>query len=108
MRDMAGPHDSIVKALFALIYGVRPTRDNGLLVLDALTEFGAPVELAPEQFESPSTLLVLGREPFRVDILTSIREIIALGLARMSQVQHRRPQRWRPPEEPAGTSAPTS
>jgi predicted nucleotidyltransferase len=54
---------------------VRPTRDNGLLVLDALTEFGAPVQLTAEQFESPRTLLVLGREPFRVDILTSIRGI---------------------------------
>ena len=54
---------------------VRPTRDNGLLVLEALTEFGAPVELAAAQFENPRTLLVLGREPFRVDILTSIRGI---------------------------------
>lgn len=52
---------------------VRPTRANGQLVLDALTEFGAPVRLSADQFENPRTLLVLGREPFRVDILTSIR-----------------------------------
>ena len=31
------------------------------------------MQLAAEQFESPRTLLVLGREPFRVNILTSIQ-----------------------------------
>jgi hypothetical protein len=51
---------------------VRPTVDNGRRVLDALLEFGAPVDLAPEEFENPRTMLVLGRDPFRVDMLTAI------------------------------------
>jgi len=52
---------------------VRPTADNGARVLAALTEFGAgPEAVTAEQFESPRLLLMLGREPFRVDILTDI------------------------------------
>jgi hypothetical protein len=52
---------------------VRPTASNGLRVLAALADFGAtPGDLIPEQFEDPRTLLMLGREPFRVDILTEI------------------------------------
>lgn len=53
--------------------GVRPTAANGARVLAALVAFGAaPVDLNPTQFEDPRTLLMLGREPFRVDILTNI------------------------------------
>jgi hypothetical protein len=52
---------------------VRPTASNGARVLAALTAFGAaPDDLTPEHFEDPRTLLMLGREPFRVDILTEI------------------------------------
>src|SRR5688572_2522617 len=52
---------------------VRPTADNGTRALSALAEFGAgSEELTPQQFEDPRTLLMLGREPFRVDILTDI------------------------------------
>ena len=52
---------------------VHPTRENGTRVIDALTEWGSAAPgLAPEQFEDPRTLLMLGREPFRVDILTDI------------------------------------
>ena len=52
---------------------VRPTLENGSRVLAALEAFGTPpAGLAPEQFEDPRTLLMLGREPFRVDILTDI------------------------------------
>lgn len=52
---------------------VRPTADNGARVLEALAEFGAgPAGLTPEQFEDPRTLLMIGREPFRVDVLTDI------------------------------------
>ena len=51
---------------------VRPTAENGKRVLAALQEFGAPVALTPEQFENPRTMLVLGRDPFRVDMLTAI------------------------------------
>jgi hypothetical protein len=52
---------------------VRPTADNGARVLSALAEFGAGAEkLSPQQFEDPRMLLMLGRDPFRVDILTDI------------------------------------
>lgn len=54
---------------------VRPTARNGRRVLDALREFGASVDLAPEQFENPRTMLVLGRDPFRVDLLTAIPDL---------------------------------
>jgi hypothetical protein len=51
---------------------VRPTADNGQRVLAALREFGAPVALTAKQFENPRTMIVLGRDPFRVDILTAV------------------------------------
>src|SRR5687768_5793357 len=52
---------------------VRPTADNGARVLSALAAFGASLDgLSPLQFEDPRTLLMLDREPFRVDILTDI------------------------------------
>jgi hypothetical protein len=52
---------------------VRPTTSNGTRVIAALAAFGAsPEGLDPQQFEDPRTLLMLGREPFRVDILTDI------------------------------------
>jgi predicted nucleotidyltransferase len=52
---------------------VRPTAANGLCVMQALLAFGVPSgAVTPEQFEDPRTLLMLGREPFRVDILTDI------------------------------------
>ena len=52
---------------------VRPTVTNGSRILAALAAFGASSEsLTPLQFEDPRTILMLGREPFRVDILTDI------------------------------------
>lgn len=52
---------------------VRPTTSNGSRVLSALAAFGAGMDqLTPKQFEDPRTLLMIGREPFRVDILTEL------------------------------------
>ena len=52
---------------------VRPTAANGACVLQALGEFGVvPSGIEPQQFEDPRTLLMIGREPFRVDILTHL------------------------------------
>src|SRR5690554_1933862 len=51
---------------------VRPTKENGARVLGALTTFGFAPEITVEQFEDPRTLLMLGREPFRIDLLTNI------------------------------------
>jgi hypothetical protein len=53
---------------------VRPTRDNGRRVFAALAEFGTPLEpFAAERFEELSAMIVLGRDPFRVDLLTDSR-----------------------------------
>jgi hypothetical protein len=52
---------------------VRPTEENGARVLSALADFGTPLpEVGPDRFTNPKTLLMLGRDPFRVDILTEI------------------------------------
>jgi hypothetical protein len=51
---------------------VRPTVETGEKILAALLEFGAPPALDPKQFENARTMIVLGRDPFRVDLLTSI------------------------------------
>jgi hypothetical protein len=60
---------------------VRPTQDNGARVLAALTDFGTPMsDFEPERFTDPKTLLMLGRNPFRVDILTDIPGV-AFGAA---------------------------
>lgn len=56
---------------------VRPSKDNGVRVLLALADFGTPLpEFAPERFTDPRTLLMLGRNPFRVDILTDLPGIV--------------------------------
>lgn len=52
---------------------IRPTADNGRQVLIALQKFGAsPPGFQPSRFEDPKTLLMIGQEPFRIDLLTSI------------------------------------
>ena len=52
---------------------VRPSRENGVRVLEALTDFGTPLpDVAPERFTDRETIIMLGREPFRVDLLTHI------------------------------------
>jgi hypothetical protein len=76
---------------------VRPTAANGARVLAALAEFGAGVgTVYPEQFEDSRTLLMLGREPFRVDIVTQIPGI-TFEEAWSSRIQHgaRRRRRFR-------------
>jgi hypothetical protein len=52
---------------------VRPSVENGARVLEALTDFGSPLaEFEPERFRDTEAIIMLGREPFRVDILTHI------------------------------------
>lgn len=52
---------------------VRPTEANGARFLEALEAYGsAPTDFAPERFEDPRTLVMLGREPFRIDLLTDL------------------------------------
>lgn len=46
---------------------------NGRLVIAALVDFGTALpDVTPERFTDSRTLLMLGREPFRVDLLTDI------------------------------------
>lgn len=52
---------------------VRPTIENGRMVLAALVKFGTALPgVEPTRFTDSRTLLMLGREPFRVDILTAL------------------------------------
>jgi len=52
---------------------VRPTVENGARILDALADFGTPLpDFTPERFADPETIVMLGRDPFRVDLLTQI------------------------------------
>lgn len=56
---------------------LRPSADNGRRVLDALEEFGTPLPaMAPERFAGPDLIVMLGREPFRVDLLTQIPGVV--------------------------------
>src|SRR5688572_13792680 len=52
---------------------LRPTLENGRRVLNALSDFGTPLrDFTAERFLDPETIVMLGREPFRVDLLTHI------------------------------------
>src|SRR5688572_2814409 len=52
---------------------VRPSEENGARILAALNEFGTPLtEFTPVRFVDPDTIIMLGRDPFRVDLLTDI------------------------------------
>lgn len=52
---------------------VRPTEENALRVMDALTDFGfGAVGLSVPDFCHPDRVVQLGHYPMRIDILTSI------------------------------------
>jgi predicted nucleotidyltransferase len=52
---------------------VRPTAENGKRVLAALSDFGMPLtDFDAGRFSDPSIVIMLGRDPFRIDLLTSI------------------------------------
>ena len=52
---------------------VRPTEENGVRVLAALAAFGTPLpDFDLSRFLDSETMLVLGADPFRVDILTGL------------------------------------
>lgn len=57
---------------------IRPGRDNGERVLNALREFGAPVSdhgLTIEDLERPDTVYQMGLPPRRIDLMTGISGI---------------------------------
>lgn len=52
---------------------VRNSPENARKVMRALAKFGAPVsDLSEDDFEAPDTVLQLGVEPSRIDLLTGI------------------------------------
>jgi predicted nucleotidyltransferase len=52
---------------------VRPTRDNGQRIVDALDEFGfGNIGLTADSFTAPDRVIQLGRAPNRIDLLTEI------------------------------------
>jgi hypothetical protein len=52
---------------------VMPDPKNSGLVLDALKDFGAPVEgICPEDFQKEGLIFQIGTAPRRIDILTSV------------------------------------
>jgi hypothetical protein len=52
---------------------VRPTRENGQRIIEALTAFGfASLGLSADAFLAPDRVIQLGRAPNRIDLLTGI------------------------------------
>lgn len=52
---------------------VRPTAENGERVLAALSDFGMPLtDFDATRFSDPNVIIMLSRDPFRIDLLTSI------------------------------------
>lgn len=52
---------------------VRPTAENGRRVLDAIRDFGFPVDqLTPEMLIDARTLLQMGEEPIQIHVMNTI------------------------------------
>jgi predicted nucleotidyltransferase len=52
---------------------IRPSTDNAQRAWRALVRFGAPLEgLQQTDFSTPGTVIQIGREPRRIDLLTTI------------------------------------
>jgi len=51
---------------------VDKTKENAINIYNALAEFGVPYEIEPDNFLEPNSVLQIGVEPNRIDILTDI------------------------------------
>ncbi|MFW5966524.1 MAG: hypothetical protein ACOCV2_03345 [Persicimonas sp.] len=52
---------------------VKPTKDNGQRILEALEDFGfGSLELHADDFTDPDQVVQLGRPPMRIDLLTGV------------------------------------
>jgi len=52
---------------------VRPTKENAQMVLGAIAQFGlGSLAISAADLTSPGTVIQLGREPNRIDLLTSV------------------------------------
>lgn len=62
-----------VRATKDLDVWVRPQQDNAARVLQALTDFGAPLtDLAADDLTRSGTIFQIGLPPLRIDIITNI------------------------------------
>lgn len=51
---------------------INKTRKNAINIFNALDEFGVPFKIDPDDFLAPNSVLQIGIEPNRIDILTDI------------------------------------
>lgn len=62
-----------VRATKDLDVWVRPSRENAVRVLEALAEFGAPLQdLSVEDLSRPGLIFQIGVQPLRIDVITAI------------------------------------
>ncbi len=51
---------------------IKKTEQNAINIFNALDEFGVPFKIDPNDFLAPNSVLQIGIEPNRIDILTDI------------------------------------
>jgi hypothetical protein len=51
---------------------IEKTKENAINIFHALDEFGVPFSIDPDDFLAPNSVLQIGIEPNRIDILTDI------------------------------------
>ncbi len=51
---------------------IEKTKQNTIKIYSALEEFGVPFKINPDDFLAPNSVLQIGIEPNRIDILTDI------------------------------------
>ncbi len=51
---------------------IKKTKENAINIFHALDEFGVPFSIDPDDFLAPNSVLQIGIEPNRIDILTDI------------------------------------
>ena len=51
---------------------IEKTQENAIRIFNALDEFGVPFHIDPDDFLAPHSVLQIGIEPNRIDILTDI------------------------------------
>ena len=52
------------------------TKENAINIFNALDEFGVPFKIEPDDFLAPNSVLQIGIEPNRIDILTDVDGLI--------------------------------
>jgi hypothetical protein len=51
---------------------IEKTKENAVNIYNALDEFGIPFKIDPDDFLAPNSVLQIGIEPNRIDILTDV------------------------------------